>query len=88
MLSGGVEDSEAVGFCRIPVHDLRWRPNPLPNADAGRARELDLPPGAFDCNARPGFGKARSIRAVRTQHVGEDRDSVVALERDEGGRFG
>jgi hypothetical protein len=53
MLSGGVEDSEAVGFCRIPIHDLGWRPSPLPNADAGRARKLDLPAGAFDCNARP-----------------------------------
>src|ERR1700733_15938245 len=87
VLSGGVQNSEAVGFCRIPVHDLGWRPGPLPNADAGRARELDQPAGALDRDTRPGFGDARPVRAVSTQHVGEDRDGVVALERHEGGLF-
>src|SRR5262249_52993970 len=61
--------------------------SPLPNADAWRAGELDLPAGAFNCNVRPGFGSARPVRAVRTQHIGEDGDRVVALEGDEGGRF-
>jgi hypothetical protein len=87
-ISAGVKDPKAIGFRRISINDLDWRPSPLPNVDAWRAGELDLPAGAFDCNARPGFGSARPVRAVRTQHVGEDGDRVVALEGDEGGRFG
>jgi len=87
-LSAGVEDPKAIGFRRISINDLDWRPSPLPNADAWRAGELDLPAGAFNCNARPGFGSARLVHAVRTQHIGEDSDRVVALESDEGGRFG
>ena len=83
-----MEDPEAIGFGRISINDLDWRPSPLPNADAWRAGELDLPAGAFDCDARPGFGSARPVHAVRTQHVGEDGDRVVALEGDEGGRLG
>ena len=34
------------------------------------------------------IGSARPVRAVGTQHVGEDGDRVVALEGDEGGRLG
>jgi hypothetical protein len=45
-----VQDQEAVEFCRIPINDLDWRPGPLPNADAWRAGELDLPAGALDGN--------------------------------------
>src|SRR5262245_59276937 len=87
-LSVGVEDPKAIGFRRISINDLDWRPSPLPNADAWRAGELDLPAGAFNSNARPGFGSARPVHTVRTQHIGEDGDCVVALEGDEGGRFG
>jgi hypothetical protein len=83
-----VKDPKAIEFRRISINDLDWRPSPLPNVDAWRAGELDLSAGAFDCNARPGFGSARPVRAVRTQHIGEDGDRVVALEGDEGGRFG
>jgi hypothetical protein len=83
-----VKDPKAIGLRRISINDLDWRPSPLPNADAWRAGELDLPAGTFDCNARPGFGDARPVRAVRTQHIGEDDDRVVALEGDEGGHFG
>ncbi|XXY36806.1 hypothetical protein WMF04_39675 [Sorangium sp. So ce260] len=85
-LSAGVKDPKAIGLRRISINDLDWRPSPLPNADAWRAGELDLPAGAFDGDARPGFGGARPVRAVRTQHIGEDGDRVVALEGDEGGR--
>src|SRR5215813_1287535 len=88
VLSAGVEDPKAIWLHRISISDLDWRPSPLPNADAWRAGELDLPAGAFNCNVRPGFGRARPVRAVRTQHIGEDGDRVVALEGDEGGRFG
>ena len=63
-LSAGVKDPKAIGFRRISINDLDWRPSPLPNADAWRAGELDLPAGAFDCNARPGFGGALPVRAV------------------------
>src|SRR5215813_14752301 len=87
-LSADVEDPKAIGFRRISINDLDWRPSPLPNADAWRAGELDLPAGAFNCNARPGFGSGRPVHAVRTQNIGEDSDRVVALESDEGGRFG
>ncbi|XXZ23330.1 hypothetical protein WME92_06595 [Sorangium sp. So ce307] len=87
-LSADVKDPKAIGLRRISIDDLDWRPSPLPNADAWRAVELDLPAGAFDCDARPGFGGARPVHAVRTQHIGEDGDRVVALEGDEGGRFG
>ena len=73
-LSAGVKDPKAIGLRRISINDLDWRPSPLPNADAWRAGELDLPAGAFDCNARPGFGSARPVRAVRAQHIGEDGD--------------
>src|SRR5262249_26072274 len=86
-LSAGVKDPKAIGFRWISINDLDWRPSPLPNADAWRAGELNLPAGAFDCNTRPGFGSARPVRAV-TQHIGENGDRVVALEGDEGGRFG
>ncbi|CAM5315298.1 hypothetical protein SALBM311S_08868 [Streptomyces alboniger] len=75
------------GFGRISINDLDWRRGPLPHADAWQAGELDLPTGAFDWNARPELGSARLVRAVRTQHIGEDGDRVVALEGDEGGRF-
>ena len=85
--SAGVKDPKAIGFRRVPIDDLDRRPSPLPHADARRARELDLPAGAFDFDARPGFGNARPVRAVRTQHIGEDGDRVIALEGDEGGRF-
>ena len=81
------EDPKAIGLCGIAINDLDWRPSPLPNADAWRAREADLPAGAFDRNARPGLGNARPVRTVQTQHVGEDRDRVVALEGDEGRRL-
>jgi hypothetical protein len=37
----------------------------LPHADAWRAGEPDLPAGAFDCNAWPGFGSARPVRLIR-----------------------
>src|SRR5262249_8087880 len=87
-LSAGVEDPKAIRLHRISISDLDWRPSPLPNADAWRAVERDLPTGAFNCNVRPGFGSARPVHAVRTQHIGEDGDRVVALEGDEGGRFG
>jgi hypothetical protein len=87
-ISAGVKDPKAIGFRRISINDLDWRPNPLPNADARRAGELDLPAGAFDVHARPGFGSARPVHTVRPQHIGEDGDRVVALEGDEGGRFG
>ena len=87
-LSAGVEDPKAIWFRRISVNDLDWRPSPLPNADVWRAGELDLPAGAFNCDARPGFGNAFPVHTVRTQHLGEDGDRVVALEGDEGGRFG
>jgi hypothetical protein len=87
-LSAGVKYPKAIGFRRISINDLDWRPSPLPNADAWRAGEPDLPAGAFDCHAWPGFGSARPVRAVRTQHIGEDGDRVVALEGDEGGRLG
>jgi GntR family transcriptional regulator len=83
-----VQDPKAIGFRRIPINDLDCRPGPLPDADAWRAGELDLPAGAFDRDARPGFGSARPVRAARAQHIGEDGDRVVALEGDEGGRFG
>src|SRR5262245_45914367 len=86
-LSAGVEDPKAIGLRRISINNLDWRPSPLPNADAWRAGEPDLPAGAFNCSARPGFGSARPVHAVRTQHIGEDGDRVVALEGDEGGRF-
>src|SRR5712691_8696209 len=79
-LLAGVEGPEAIGFGRISIHDLDWCPSPLPDADAWCAGELDLPAGAFDRDARPGFGGACPVRAVRTQHVGEDGDRVVALE--------
>jgi len=52
-MAAGVKDPKAIGFRRIPINDLDWRPSPLPNADARRAGELDLTPGAFDRNARP-----------------------------------
>src|SRR5215212_6225505 len=87
-LSAGVKDSEAIGSRRISINDLDRRPRPLPNADARRAGEADLPAGAFDGDARPGFGDARPVRAARTQHIGEDGDRVVALEGNEGRRFG
>src|ERR1700694_4453405 len=57
-LSRGVDDPEAIGFRRISIYDLDWRPSPLPNADAWRAGELDLPAGGFAGDARPGFGGA------------------------------
>ena len=83
-----MKDPKAIGFRRISIYDLDRRPSPLPDADARHAGELDLPAGAFDCNARPGFGSARPVRTARTQRIGEDDDRVVALEGDEGGRFG
>jgi hypothetical protein len=87
-LSIGVKDPKAIGLRRISINDLEWRPSPLPNADAWRAGEPDLPAAAFNCNARPEFGIVCSVHAVRTQHLGEDGDRVIALEGDEGGRFG
>ncbi len=87
-LSAGVKDPKAIGVRRIAIDDLDRRPGPLPHADARRAGEPDPPAGAFDGDARPGFGGARPVRAVRTQHIGEDGDRVVALEGDERGRFG
>src|SRR5688572_31788644 len=87
-LSVGVEGPKAIGFSRISINDLDWRPSPLPYADAWCAGELDLSAGTFDCNARPGFGNACPVRAVRTQYIGEDGDRVVSLEGDERGRFG
>src|ERR1700738_3246818 len=83
-LSGGVEDPEAIGSRRISIYDLDWRPSPLPNADAWRAGELDLPAGAFEADARPGFGDACPAGAVKSQQLGEDDDRVVTLEGDEG----
>lgn len=83
-----MEDPEATGFDRISIDDLDRRPNPLPNADARRAGELDLPAGAFDGSTRPEFGDARPVRTARTQRIGKDGDRVVALEGDEGRRFG
>jgi hypothetical protein len=78
-----VEDTEAAGFRRIAFHDLdRW-PDPLPDADSRHAAKLDLSTGAVEGDPRPGLGDARAVRAVRTQHVGEDGNRVVALEGDE-----
>src|SRR5262245_11372246 len=88
VLSADAEDPKAIGFRRSSINDLDWRPSPLPSADAWRAGEPNLAAGAFNCNARPGFGSARPVHAVRTQHIGEHGDRVVALEGDEGGRFG
>jgi hypothetical protein len=87
VLSGGVEDLEAIGFCRIASCNLDWRPSPLPYADARRAGQLDLSAGAFEGNLWPGFGKAPPVRAVCAQHVGDDGDRVTALKGHEGGRF-
>ena len=81
-----MKDPKAIGFRRISINDLDYA-SIMPNADAWHAGELDLPAGAFDCNALPGFGSACPVRAVRTQQVGEDGDCVVALEGDEGGRY-
>lgn len=52
----------------------------------GGAGELDLPPAGLDGDAWPGVGSARRVRAVRTQHFGEDSDCVVPLEGDEAWR--
>src|SRR5437762_12984667 len=86
--SAAVKDPKVIGLRRISINDLDRRPSPLPNADAGRTGEPDLPAGAFDCNARPESGNARPVCAGRTQHIGEDGDGVVALEGDEGRRLG
>ena len=57
----------------------------------GHAHCQTLMPGVRENRIRPRVpstatrGQARSARA---QHVGEDGDRVVALEGDEGGRFG
>jgi len=85
--SRGAQDTEATGLPGIASCDLDGRPGPLPDADARYPGEPDLPASTFDCNARPGTCDARPVPAVRTQHPGEDHDRVVALERDEGGRF-
>jgi putative NADPH-quinone reductase len=82
--STGVEDTKAIGFRWISINDLDWRSGPLPNTDGWRAGELDLPAGTFHCDPRPGFGNPLSVHTVRTQHIGEDGDCVVALEGDEG----
>src|SRR5690349_3555123 len=82
------EDPKAIRFRRISINDLNRRPSPLPNADAWRAGEPDLPASAFHRNVRPAFDNARPVRAMRTQHLGEHGDRVVALEGDEGRRFG
>lgn len=79
VLSAGVEDPKAIGFRRISVGDLDWRPSPLRNADAWRPGELDQPVGSFDCNERPGFGSSRPVRTVGTKHIGEDGDRVGYL---------
>jgi hypothetical protein len=55
--------------------------------DAWYAGKLDLPAGAFDRHARPGWSDACPVSAAGTQHIGEDRDRIVALEGDEGRRF-
>jgi hypothetical protein len=44
-VSGGVKDPEAVGFRRIAIYDLDWRPSPLPDADAGDAGDWICPRG-------------------------------------------
>ena len=88
MLSADAKDPQATGLRRIPIDDLDRCPSRLPDAYAGRAFELDLPAGSFDGNARSGFGSAYPVRAVRAQHIGEDRDRVVALEAYEGRRLG
>jgi hypothetical protein len=80
VLSAGAKHPIAAGLRRIPIDDLHRCPSPLPDADAWRAGELDLPAGSFDRNAQPGFGSAHPVRAVGAQHIGEDGDRVVALE--------
>jgi kynurenine formamidase len=36
--SGGLANPEAIGSRGISIHDLDWRPNPLPNTDAAVER--------------------------------------------------
>ncbi len=47
-LSAGVKDPKVIVLRRISINYLNWRPSPLPNANAWRAGELDLPAAAFD----------------------------------------
>src|SRR3954453_8975624 len=75
-----VQDPEAIGLRGIAVDDLDRRPRPLPDPDAGHAREPDRPARALDGHARERRGDTRAVRAVGAQDLGEDGDGVVALE--------
>src|SRR4051812_11419287 len=85
--SAAVQDPKSIGLRRIPVNHLERRPGPLPDADTWHAGESDRPAGAVDGNVPQELRAPRSAPASSPQHIGEDRDRVVALEGDEGGRL-
>jgi hypothetical protein len=67
---------------------LTMRINSNMDDSAASVRDRGSARGCLRLQRAASFGSPRAVRAVRTQYIGEDGDRVVALEGDEGGRFG